>query len=289
MTKLDLETRIRKKPHVTKDDIKAGLRELGLGPGHALGFHSSLSSFGYVEGGADAVIDALLETVGPEGAVVAPTYSVNRRNLDIAPEEKEAGITAKIEVLPYDPERAACWTGRIPDTLWRRPGAVRSAHITHSLAAIGARAHELAQAWKKLHEANGFMLLIGVKLRNCSSMHLAEAYVTLPEHITERLKPPESVRAIVRRNPRYWIPFDDREDNALRAGRIRLNYGAPYPDFARMHGPCREHGIEKTITIGESTIHFYCLRELIALYAEYLRTEPETFYGLSGTAPGRGS
>ena len=54
---------------VTQQNITDGLRALGLHRGHAVLAHSSLSSFGYVEGGADAVIDALLETVGQEGTV----------------------------------------------------------------------------------------------------------------------------------------------------------------------------------------------------------------------------
>jgi aminoglycoside 3-N-acetyltransferase len=46
---------------VTKEDIKKGLIKLGLKKGDIIGVHSSLSQFGYVIGGADAVIDALLE------------------------------------------------------------------------------------------------------------------------------------------------------------------------------------------------------------------------------------
>jgi len=69
-----------KKPEVrvSKEDIKASLRELRLKEGDMVGVHSSLSSFGYVEGGVDAVFDALLEVVGEEGTVVMPTYSANR-------------------------------------------------------------------------------------------------------------------------------------------------------------------------------------------------------------------
>ena len=47
------------KTSVSKDDIKAGLLWLGLKKGDTVGVHSSLNSFGYVEGGADAVIDVL--------------------------------------------------------------------------------------------------------------------------------------------------------------------------------------------------------------------------------------
>ena len=62
MSRMDLETRIRERPHVTKEDIEVGLCELGLRKGNLVVVHSSLSAFGYVEGGTDTVIYALLET-----------------------------------------------------------------------------------------------------------------------------------------------------------------------------------------------------------------------------------
>ena len=61
---------------VTKEDIKAGLQRLGIRTGDVLGVHSSLSSFGHVEGGAHTVLEALFETVGHGGAVVMSTYLV---------------------------------------------------------------------------------------------------------------------------------------------------------------------------------------------------------------------
>ena len=55
------------KTPVTRDTLTRGLRELGVAPGSVLQVHSSLSRLGYVEGGAETVIDALLEAVGPDG------------------------------------------------------------------------------------------------------------------------------------------------------------------------------------------------------------------------------
>ena len=104
VSKIDLETRKREKVRVTKEDIKKGLAELGLKRGDVVGVHSSLSSFGYVEGGADTVIDALLETVGEEGAVVMPTYSTNREDVQRTPEEVKLGVTWKARILPYNPK-----------------------------------------------------------------------------------------------------------------------------------------------------------------------------------------
>ena len=57
---------------VTKQDIAEGLAALGVRAGDALLVHSSLSRFGHVEGGADAVIDALLEAVGPGAPSACP-------------------------------------------------------------------------------------------------------------------------------------------------------------------------------------------------------------------------
>jgi hypothetical protein len=62
---------------VRKADVKNALTGLGIRPGEVLAVHSSLSSIGRVEGGPDTLIDALVETVGPEGAIVMPSYSMS--------------------------------------------------------------------------------------------------------------------------------------------------------------------------------------------------------------------
>lgn len=259
MSKMDLKTRVREKPQVTKEDIKKGLRELGLTRGDNVGVHSSLSSSGYVEDGADTVINTLLETVGPEGTVVFPTYSNNKVEVEKTQEDIKLGVTFKYKPLPYNPKEDSCWTGKIPDIFWRRKEAIRGPNPTHSLAAIGARADELSQGWDKLLEADGYMLLLGVTLTCCSSMHLAERNIQLPQHILEKIIPPPEL------SEKY------RKEN------IGFGFG-PYPDFAKMEKPCREQGIMKTTKIGDAPVKFLRLKELIDLYAEYLRNKPDLFY-----------
>ncbi len=267
MSKIDLETRKKTKAHVTKDDIKNGLIKLGLRQGDNVGVHSSLSSFGYVEGGADAAVDALLETVGEEGTLVLPTYSNNTEQLEKTQEEIDMGITWKFRVLPYDPKKDGCWTGKIPDTFWRRKGAVRNSHPTHSLTVMGAKAEEFFyksgeysdNEWKKLMNMNGYILLLGVTLSCCSSMHLAEEHVKLPQHIIDRTTPPHDLA------------------EKYRKEKIGFGYG-PYPDFGKMEEICIKHGIMKREQIGEATVKLLRLKELIDLYAEYLRKDPDLFY-----------
>ncbi len=53
---------------IAKQDIINGLLDLGLKSSDEIEVHSSLSSFGYVEGGAETVISALKEAVGENDA-----------------------------------------------------------------------------------------------------------------------------------------------------------------------------------------------------------------------------
>lgn len=244
---------------VTGDDIVAGLRELGLKAGDIAGVHSSLSAFGWVEGGADAVVDALVEAVGETGSIVVPTYSTNRETVPATPEEQALGVTWKSRLRPYDPANTPCWTGRIPDTLRGRPDALRSDDPSHSLCAIGPHAAQLIEGWRKLWELDGYILLLGVTLRCCSSMHLAEQYVKLPRFILRKIERPS------------WLAEKYPPDQWC------IGYG-PYPDFLLMEGPCQERGIMKLGRIGAAVVRLIRLRELVEVYAEYLREHPEVFY-----------
>lgn len=152
---------------LTRADVVAGLRALGLTAGDRVLVHSSLSALGRVEGGADAVIDALLEAVGPEGLVVMPTFA--------GPQ-------------PFDRRTTPTALGCIAEAFWRRTGAVRSLHPTHSVAALGRGAEELIAGheqaptaygegtpYYRLATEGGKILFIGVDQDRNTTLHTAEA------------------------------------------------------------------------------------------------------------------
>lgn len=258
-----------KKPaaHVSKGDLKAGLKQLGLKKGDNIGVHSALSSFGYVDGGADTVIDALLEVVSKEGTIVMPTHSANLEKVERSPEEIAAGVSWLYKILPYDPHKTPCTTGTIPETFRKRKDVLRSLHHVHSIAATGPKTKAIVKAgnknvldaWKQLLENNGYILLLGVDLGTCTAMHLAEERVTFPNHILEKITPPK------------WFVEKYPEDQ------WEWDVG-PYPVFAKMKHPCLKHKIMKTATVGEATLTLVKLKELIDLYEKHLKEDPAPFY-----------
>jgi aminoglycoside 3-N-acetyltransferase len=123
---------------ITLEQIVRGLRSLGLGEGDVVYFHSGLKGLARVREqvklpncGADLVIDAFLQVVGPGGIASVPTHS----RCTVDPQTGEPrGV--------YDPATTPSRVGSITNVLRRRPEAVRSAHPTHSVTAIGERAAE---------------------------------------------------------------------------------------------------------------------------------------------------
>ncbi|MCD6360605.1 MAG: AAC(3) family N-acetyltransferase [Armatimonadetes bacterium] len=161
------------KPVVTRADIVAGLRAIGLQSGDLVQVHSSLSAFGYVEGGADTVVDALLEVLGPEGTLMVPTFNHGREKI-------------------FDPETSPSVSGRITEVVRLRPEAHRSIHPTHPYAAIGPLAEWLTAGHLetgtfaldsplgKLIRRGGKILLLGVGMNANTAAHVAEAAYGAP-------------------------------------------------------------------------------------------------------------
>jgi len=163
---------------VTREQIAFGLRELGVTDGDVLLVHSSLRSFGHVDGGADAVIDALLDAVGPQGTVLVPTHTWDR-------------VNARNPV--FDVRLTPGCVGLIPETFRRRPGAYRGLHPTHSCAGIGPMTHELLDGhetqvtpcgrkspYQRLMDCGGKIVFLGVDLRVNTSFHALEEMAAVP-------------------------------------------------------------------------------------------------------------
>jgi len=109
---------------ITQEDIKVKLQEFGFRKGDRIIVHSSLSSFGHVEGRAEAIIKALIDVVGGEGTILMPSFN---HGAPFSP--NGTGI--------FDPKETPTTNGKIPDTFWRMEGVYRSLNPTHAFAAWG--------------------------------------------------------------------------------------------------------------------------------------------------------
>ncbi|MGV9342021.1 aminoglycoside N(3)-acetyltransferase [Streptomyces sp. NPDC003688] len=183
-------------PLITRDTISAKLRELGVEPGETLLVHSSLSSLGWVNGGPVAVVQGLLDALGPTGTLTVPAHSADLsdpaywRNPPV-PEEWWDEIRTTMPV--YDPRiTPTLGMGVIPETVRTWPGALRSAHPQTSFAALGPRAAEITEGHApdcrlgehsplaRLERVGARVLLLGVGYGSCTSFHLAEYRVPTP-------------------------------------------------------------------------------------------------------------
>ena len=157
---------------------------LGVPRGGLVMVHSSLRSLGHVVGGADTVMAALLEALGPEGTLVVPTFTY--------PLAREPGFV-------FDPLRTPSLMGAISDAARRHPKARRSIHLWHSVAAIGPLAEAIVtsggeSAWdadspmRQIRDRDGRYLLLGVPYQNLTAVHVSEIELKVPYRKAVRIE-----------------------------------------------------------------------------------------------------
>ena len=69
--------------HTSYEKLRADLENIGVRPGDVLVVHSSLKSMGHVEGGAECVIAALTDAIGPEGTLILPAFTFAIRSVTL--------------------------------------------------------------------------------------------------------------------------------------------------------------------------------------------------------------
>lgn len=189
-TKEEIEMKEERKL-IVKQDVIDFLKEIGVRKGQSIMVHTSLSSLGFVCGGPQIIIEALLECVGEEGTIMMPTQSW--KNLDPTAgvhweEPEEWWQTIRDEWPAYNKDITPTNTmGAVAEMFRKWPGALRSDHPARSVAAYGKNAkyftenHDLSNIFgegspiAKLYEVDGYVLLLGVGYDKNTSIHLADA------------------------------------------------------------------------------------------------------------------
>ncbi len=207
---------------VTVASLTADLRALGVTEGGVLIAHVAMSALGWVVGGAQAVVEALLAAAGPTGTVVVPTQSGHLSDPALwqAPPVPPEWIEAIRRDMPlFDPALTPTRAmGQVVDCFRRHPGAIRSLHPTVSFAACGPLAEALmvdhaltpglgeGSPLSRLYDADAQVLLLGVDHHNDTSLHLAEHRAEWPGKHTYT-----DGAALVIDGVKQWVTYDDLE------------------------------------------------------------------------------
>src|SRR5215203_1502085 len=216
---------------VARSLLARDLENLGLGLGGALMVHCRMSALGHVVGGAETVVRALLDALGPGGTLMAYTGWQDEPpgNLDTLDE-----WTRRIyleEHPAYDPRVALSRRdhGRLPEVLRTWPGSRHSGHPEAGVAAVGPLAEALTAAhpyddaygagtpYAKLVELGGQVAMLGAPLDTVTLVHHAEAIAEVPDKRRVAYRYP-----ILEGGERIWRTFSDIDtsDGALPYERL---------------------------------------------------------------------
>ncbi len=249
---------------LTKKAIIHDLKKLGLERGIAVEVHSSLKSIGFVEGGAQTVINALMDVVSEEGAIVMSAYLVTPL-IPLTEEEKRIGITAKVR--KFD-EHANCKSGMgvIVDTFCKLPNTYLGKGINR-VCAWGHNAKLHSQGYEYLLSIDGWVLLIGVDIHRCSCMHTAEDKVELPKEIDEHFQLPEEIQ---RQYPRadWYVEYQDPHKTL------------PEDAWGKVQSEAERRGLIRRGYIGQAECRLFKAQPVVDIYEEFLRKDPFRLFGI---------
>jgi aminoglycoside 3-N-acetyltransferase len=247
-------------------EIETALRAAGLGEADAVFVQAGMSSFGTIEGGPGAVIDALDAVLGADGLIAMPAFPLGRPAIEQLREQP-------VFDLRDTPSRM----GAVSELFRTSAGTLRSLHPTHSMCARGPGAaaivsgHELAETpfgagtpFEKLIERGATQVFFGSGVRAITMYHAWECLreprypidVFWPQRIDARCIDAEGGEHVVStlvHDPRVFPGRVDSDPKLERRVRDRLVEGG-------MH----------SVTVGRGEVLAQPLPEMLATFEQML-------------------
>lgn len=244
---------------ITKEELKNALINIGIAPGMVLEVHSSLSSFGELEGGAMTVIDTLKELVTDQGSIFMPALRLSKE-LPLTEQDKEMGITVKIKVLDEDADRTAM--GIVADTFRKMPDTF-CGKDTISTAGWGLHGQEAVTSGLDYPIHNGGKaLMLGVDIYKLTAMHYVEGIT--PDDINKEFEPSEEINKAY--PPDQWF---------MEAGH------PPIKAWYTIQQKAYERGLIKEAQIGECKVMFFDIWDVVSIYEDELKKDPYKLWGVT--------
>jgi aminoglycoside 3-N-acetyltransferase len=233
---------------ISRQDIARDLTALGVTAGQILLVHSSLRRIGRVEGGAETVVQALRDVLGPGGTLVVPTSTADNSDSSRAHLDRIVGMTPqeadsfRDRMHPFNRDTTpSVGMGLIAEAVRTNPEAIRSDHPQSSFAALGSMAAEVMEGHEltchlgedsplgKMYCLGASVLLLGVDFAACSAFHLAEYWYTLNP-------PTRSYSCVIGSGSgRRWVTYQDvvLDDSDFETLGVFLDW-SKIPDHGRV-------------------------------------------------------
>lgn len=161
-------------PLLTRASLTADLYALGLQAGDMLMVHASLRRIGPIAGGADTLLDALSDVLGPKGTLIMPFGSNDDEPFDKLTSAAETDI------------------GILAERFRQRPGTLVNDHVAARFGAVGAHALAILEP-VPLHDyygrgsplerfttMGGQVLRLGANTDTVTVTHWAEYVANIP-------------------------------------------------------------------------------------------------------------
>lgn len=232
---------------LTIDTLLADLCALGVREGDVCLVHSSLSAVGWVSGGAETLIRALLAAVGNTGTLAMPAHSGVLSDPGLwenPPVPASWQEPIRNSMPPFDPTLTVTrGMGVVPELFRQFPGVFRSSHPMDSFCALGPQAEQItahqvlgnglgeAGPMARLYDLNARVLLIGCGHDSDTSLHLAEHRAEWPGK--KRIRQGCPMMEDGRRIWKWFEEVDLDTDDFTACGKAFEDSGSTSrPDFA---------------------------------------------------------
>jgi aminoglycoside 3-N-acetyltransferase len=206
---------VRKLPATTQD-LAGALKSLGLLPGQTVMLHTSVKAVGPLMGGPNIILEALFDTLTPDGTLMMYAGWNDFPDLVDIPKKHHQ---AYYDYHPaFDPAtaRAVRDNSVLAEFLRTWPGTLRSANPEASMVANGAQAaylvadHPMNYGYgagsplEKLVRLGGKVLLLGAPLDTVTLLHYSEYAARMRHKNVLRLQYP-----LLQDGQRVWVEVED--------------------------------------------------------------------------------
>jgi aminoglycoside 3-N-acetyltransferase len=265
-------------PLVTRSLLVRDLRAAGVREGTVLMVHTSMRSLGWVVGGAQTVVEALVEALGSGGTLMAFCgWDQDRYRLDRWPPPP-----AYLDELPaFDPAIAHAdrGIGVVPERLRTWPGASRSSHPESSVVALGRRAEWIAERHPadfpngpgsplaRLVEAEGQVLMLGAPLETITLLHHAES---LANGRDKRFVPYRM--PVLDQGKRVWGEFRDVDTSSRGAFPYEEVIEPGRDGFDAIGRDALSAGVGKEVRIAASTSYLFDVGPLVRFAVDWIES-----------------